>query len=102
MQIAGQLKGILYHFPLLTCGLANGAPELIRRIIDAPAALSAQDAQRMRAILALLSIQPGMPFVSAYKTILAEQTGDGAWLRVKAPLTLLSHDENDAVRAADR
>ena len=38
MQIAGQLKGILYHFPLLTCGLANGAPELMRRVIDALAA----------------------------------------------------------------
>jgi 4-hydroxy-tetrahydrodipicolinate synthase len=84
------------------CGLANVAPELMRRIIDSPATLSAQDAERMRAILALLSIKPGMPFVSAYKTILAEQTGDDAWLRVKAPLTMLSKEENDAVRAAYR
>jgi 4-hydroxy-tetrahydrodipicolinate synthase len=82
------------------CGLANVAPELMRRIINAPAAVSAPDLTRMHAILALLSIKPGMPFVSAYKTILAQQTGDDAWLRVKAPLTALSQDENAAVRLA--
>jgi 4-hydroxy-tetrahydrodipicolinate synthase len=84
------------------CGLANVAPELMRRIMDAPANVSAADDQRMRNLLALLSIKPGMPFVSAYKTILAEQSGDDAWLRVKSPLTRLLPDENEAVRQAYR
>jgi 4-hydroxy-tetrahydrodipicolinate synthase len=43
-----------------------------------------------------------MPFVSAYKTILAEQRGDDAWLRVKSPLTALLPEEDLAVRAAYR
>lgn len=84
------------------CGLANVAPELMRRIIDAPASLSAADTQRMHGLLALLSVKPNMPFVSAYKTILAEQLGDDAWLRVKAPLTLLQPDENATVRTGYR
>jgi 4-hydroxy-tetrahydrodipicolinate synthase len=81
------------------CGLANIAPELMRRIIDRPAQLSDADNQRMRALLALLSVRPGMPFVSAYKVILATQLGDDDWLRVKAPLTAVGHDDRAAIRA---
>jgi 4-hydroxy-tetrahydrodipicolinate synthase len=84
------------------CGLANVAPELMRRVIDAPAAVSKQDILQMQRLLALLSVRPNMPFVSAYKTILAEQLQDDAWLRVKSPLTLLSRDEDAAIRAAYR
>jgi 4-hydroxy-tetrahydrodipicolinate synthase len=84
------------------CGLANVAPELMRRIIDAPASVSAADERRMRELLALLSIKPAMPFVSAYKAILAEQLADDAWLRVKAPLTALLAEEEAAVRSGYR
>jgi 4-hydroxy-tetrahydrodipicolinate synthase len=84
------------------CGLANVAPELMRRIIDAPASVSAADERRMRGLLALLSAKPAMPFVSAYKAILAEQLADDAWLRVKAPLTALLAEEEAAVRSGYR
>jgi 4-hydroxy-tetrahydrodipicolinate synthase len=80
------------------CGLANIAPELMRRMMDEPAHVSAQDDKLMRDLLALLSLQPGMPFVSAYKVMLAEQTGDDAWLRVRAPLTPLTATQEQAVR----
>jgi 4-hydroxy-tetrahydrodipicolinate synthase len=80
------------------CGLANIAPELMRRMMDEPAHVSAQDDKLMRDLLALLSLQPGMPFVSAYKVMLAEQTGDNAWLRVRAPLTPLTATQEQAVR----
>ncbi|MFM7332178.1 MAG: dihydrodipicolinate synthase family protein [Brachymonas sp.] len=83
------------------CGLANIAPKLMRRMMDAPAAVSAQDDAQMRALLAVLSMRPNMPFVSVYKAMLAQQTGDQAWLRVRAPLTPLSAQElADVQRAA--
>ena len=84
------------------CGLANIAPELMRRMMDAPASVSAKDDALMRDLLALLSVEPGMPFVSAYKVMLAEQTGDAAWLRVRSPLTLLSPAQEKAVRLGFR
>jgi 4-hydroxy-tetrahydrodipicolinate synthase len=82
------------------CGLANIAPELMRRMMDAPAAVRSQDDKLMRDLLALLSLEPGMPFVSAYKVMLAEQLGDDAWLAVRSPLTALSASQEQAIRSA--
>jgi 4-hydroxy-tetrahydrodipicolinate synthase len=84
------------------CGLANIAPELMRRMMDAPSKVSAQDDKLMRNLLALLSLEPGMPFVSAYKVMLAESTGDDAWLRVRSPLTPLTTAQEQAVREGYR
>jgi len=79
-------------------GLANIAPALMRRIVSAPAAVSPADARCMAGLLDVLSVRPGMPFVAVYKTMLAEQTGDDAWLHVCAPLSLLDNTEARAVR----
>jgi 4-hydroxy-tetrahydrodipicolinate synthase len=84
------------------CGLANIAPELMRRMMDAPSKVSAQDDKLMRDLLALLSLEPSMPFVSAYKVMLAESTGDDAWLRVRSPLTPLTAAQEQAVREGYR
>ena len=84
------------------CGLANIAPELMRRMMDAPGGVSQADDSLMRDLLALLSLEPGMPFVSAYKVMLAEQTRDDAWLAVRAPLTPLSAAQEQAVRSGYR
>ena len=83
-------------------GLANIAPRLLRRVIDAPTAVSADDTQLMNSLLAVLSVQPGMNFVTVYKTMLAEQTGDDAWLQVRSPLCKLTGAEQHAVRSAYR
>jgi 4-hydroxy-tetrahydrodipicolinate synthase len=83
-------------------GLANIAPRLLRRVIDAPSAVSADDTQLMTQLLAILSVQPGMNFVTVYKTLLAEQTGDDAWLQVRSPLSPLLATEQQAVRQAYR
>jgi 4-hydroxy-tetrahydrodipicolinate synthase len=80
------------------CGLANIAPDLMRRMMDQPALVSPTDDKRMRDLLALLSLQPGISFVSAYKVMLAEQLGDDAWLRVRTPLTALTLAQEQAVR----
>jgi 4-hydroxy-tetrahydrodipicolinate synthase len=79
-------------------GLANIAPGLMRRVIDSPASVSVADQQLMHALLALLSVQPNMPFVGVYKAMLAEQTGDDAWLSMRAPLSPLENTEIQMVR----
>lgn len=83
-------------------GLANIAPGLMRRVMDSPASVSAADEKLMIDLLALLSSRPGMPFVGAYKTMLAEQTGDDGWLPVRAPLSPLDNTEAQTVRSGYR
>lgn len=83
-------------------GLANLAPGLMRRVINAPASVSASDVQLMTALLGLLGIRPNMPFVGVYKAMLAEQTGDDFWLAMRAPLSPLDNTEAQAVREGYR
>lgn len=83
-------------------GLANLAPHLMRRVVSQPAEVSAADVTLMQGLLQLLNVKPNMPFVSAYKTALAEQTGDDGWLHVRAPISPLDNTEAQAVRAAYR
>ena len=83
-------------------GLANIAPGLMRRIIAAPSGVSPDDEKLMLALLALLGVLPDMPFVSVYKTMLAEQSGDDGWLNVRAPLCPLDNTEAKSVRAGYR
>ena len=83
-------------------GLANLSPALMSRVVAAPARVTAEDEKLIRDLLAPLSILPGMPFVSVYKTMLAEQTGDDMWLNVRAPLSRLDHTEEQTVRKAYR
>lgn len=79
-------------------GLANVAPRLMARVIQAPNAVSAADSQLIDDLLALLSARPALPFVGVYKVMLAEQLGDTQWLNMRAPLSPLRADEAQAVR----
>ena len=83
-------------------GLANISPALMGRVVAAPTQVRPDDEKLMRDLLALLHVLPGMPFVSVYKTMLAEQTGDDAWLNVRAPLSPLDHAEGITVRKGYR
>lgn len=83
-------------------GLGNVAPGLMCRVIRGPATVSAADKKLMLDLLALLSIQPGMPFVAVYKAMLAEQTGDEAWMQVRLPLCALAGAQAQAVRSGYR
>lgn len=83
-------------------GLANVSPALMARIVAAPTQVAPCDAQLVLDLLALLSILPDMNFVAVYKTMLAEQTGDDAWLRVRLPLVPLSAEEAQEVRSGYR
>ena len=84
------------------CGLANLAPHLMRRIVSQPGQVSAQDAQLTGSLLALQTLQPDLPFVSLYKTVLAEQSDNAGWLRLRPPLSPLEPTEDALVRAAYR
>lgn len=79
-------------------GLANIAPRLMQRVMRAPDTVAPADAQRILDLLKLLSCKPGMPFVAVYKALLAEQTGDDAWLHLRAPLCPLDNTELQTVR----
>ena len=83
-------------------GLTNIAPGLMRRVVSSPSTVAPDDEKLMRELLALLSVLPGMPFVSVYKTMLAEQTGDDSWLNVRAPLSKLENAELQTVRKGYR
>lgn len=83
-------------------GLANIAPRLMRRVVDAPHQVSVADATLMQALLDLLAVRPAMPFVCVYKNLLAVQTGDADWCHVRAPLSPLDPAEARAVMAAYR
>ena len=83
-------------------GLGNISPALMSRIVAAPTQVSAADKKLVLDLLALLSVKPNMNFVSVYKTMLAEQTGDDAWLNVRLPLMPLENTESQAVREGYR
>src|SRR5205823_8626758 len=65
------------------CGMANIAPELVKAMIDG------KDVEaRMQAAVDIVVKSPS--FLTTLKAILAAQTGDASWLRVRPPLRALS------------
>jgi 4-hydroxy-tetrahydrodipicolinate synthase len=65
------------------CGMANIAPELVKAMIGG------KDVEaRMQAAIDIVVKTPS--FLATLKAILAAQTGDAAWLRVRPPLRTLS------------
>ncbi|MEO5771625.1 MAG: dihydrodipicolinate synthase family protein [Burkholderiaceae bacterium] len=68
-------------------GLANFMPRLVHRLACQPdAAVAAADLARVERLLAWLG---GYALIPALKAVMAVQTGDAAWLRVRAPLKAL-------------
>lgn len=65
------------------CGMANIAPELVKAMIDG------KDVEaRMQAAVDIVVKSPS--FLATLKAILAAQTSDAGWLRVRPPLRALS------------
>lgn len=59
------------------CGLGNVAPDLVRSMFDG------SEVETVRAMIGQFT---GQPFVPTLKAVLAAQTGDASWLRVRPPL----------------
>lgn len=65
------------------CGMANIVPDLVKSMVDG------KDVEaRMQAAVDVVLKTPS--FLATLKAILAAQTGDAAWLRVRPPLRSLS------------
>lgn len=65
------------------CGMANVVPELVKGMVDG------KDVEaRMQAAIDVVLKTPS--FLATLKAILAAQTGDTAWLRVRPPLRALA------------
>jgi len=65
------------------CGMANIAPDLVKAMVDG------KDVEaRMQAAVDIVVKSPS--FLATLKAILAAQTGDAGWLRVRPPLRALS------------
>jgi 4-hydroxy-tetrahydrodipicolinate synthase len=72
-------------------GLANFAPRLVRRLVEAPDAPgAAADLARVEALLGLYSDYSLTP---ALKATMGTLTGESDWLRVRPPLRALAPDE---------
>lgn len=72
-------------------GLANFMPRTVHRLAtDADAARTAADHARIERLLGWLG---GYALIPALKAIMAAQTGDAAWLRVRAPLVALDAED---------
>jgi 4-hydroxy-tetrahydrodipicolinate synthase len=77
-------------------GLANFMPRTVHRLSTEPdAARSAAEHARVERLLAWLG---GYALIPALKAIMAAQTGDAAWLRVRPPLAALGPDRFDTLR----
>jgi 4-hydroxy-tetrahydrodipicolinate synthase len=62
------------------CGMANIVPQLVKAMID----VSAEAEARMQAAIDVVVAGPS--FTATMKAVLAAQTGDAGWLRVRPPL----------------
>lgn len=77
-------------------GLANFMPRIVHRLATEPdAARSASEHARVERLLAWLG---GYALIPALKAIMAAQTGDAAWLRVRPPLAALPTERFETFR----
>ena len=72
------------------CGLANLAPQLMRRVCDLADMARAEDLARIDALVAALAAGP---FVPRVKAALAALTGHAGWSGVRPPLEALADAE---------
>ena len=79
-------------------GLANFMPRPVHRLATDPApAATAGDLARIQALLGVLG---GYALIPALKAIMALQTGEPGWRRVRAPLVALAPDRVEALQRA--
>ncbi len=77
-------------------GLANFMPRVVHRLATEPdAARTATEHARVQRLLAWLG---GYALIPALKAIMAAQTGDSAWLRVRPPLAALDAGRFETLR----
>ena len=79
-------------------GLANFLPRTVHRMVKSPdGPQAAADARRIQEVLHILQPHSLMP---ALKGIMAQISGDEAWLRTRAPLVPLNAQSQAQLRQA--
>jgi 4-hydroxy-tetrahydrodipicolinate synthase len=77
-------------------GLANFMPRVVRRLATEPdASRSATEHARVERLLSWLG---GYALIPALKGVMAAQTGDAGWLRVRPPLAALAPERFETLR----
>lgn len=79
---------------------ANVNPVAIRKVYDAWAADDSDMVSLQEKITTLRLILQRNPMVPTLKAVLAQESGDDAWLRVRPPLTCLSASAKDDLMSA--
>jgi 4-hydroxy-tetrahydrodipicolinate synthase len=80
------------------CGIANLYPRLIRRLYDGAAEPDGRAA--LRTVERFIAALEGYPLFAAFKALLAELSGDGAWNALRPPLVPLEPSQRAAWLAA--
>ncbi|MFO1310943.1 MAG: dihydrodipicolinate synthase family protein [Burkholderiales bacterium] len=75
------------------CGVANAYPHLVQALLAADA--SADTRARIAKFVEILFMQPFLP---AFKSIVADRTGDARWCDVRPPLVPLSEAQRRVLR----
>ena len=74
------------------CGVANVFPALVRALMSPD--VTAADEERIATVIEIAFRQPFLP---AFKSIVAERTGDPGWRAVRPPLVELADDVRQAL-----
>lgn len=76
-------------------GVANVMPELVSQLIT-----DGFDAAKQAQVVAFLKVLFQYPLMPAFKVLMAQQTGDDGWLRVRAPLVALDAEQSESFLSA--
>jgi 4-hydroxy-tetrahydrodipicolinate synthase len=75
------------------CGVANVYPHLVKALLSRDA--SAETRARIARFIDIAFMQPFLP---AFKSMVADRTGDAAWRNVRPPLLVLTEQQQRALR----
>jgi len=106
LERAPQLTIVIGHEPDLPrliaaggagtiCGVANTYPHLVKALLSRDA--SAETRARIAKFIEITFMQPFLP---AFKSMVADRTGDGSWRNVRAPLLPLTEGQQKTLREA--
>jgi 4-hydroxy-tetrahydrodipicolinate synthase len=75
------------------CGVSNVYPSLVRALLSP--AVTARDEERIAQFIEIVFRQP---FLAAFKSMVADRTGEKGWLNLRAPLLPLTDAQRQTLR----
>jgi 4-hydroxy-tetrahydrodipicolinate synthase len=77
------------------CGVANAFPKIVQALLG-PSPTREDDARIARFIEILFA----QPFLAAFKSIVADRTGEASWCNLREPMAKLTEDQRATLRRA--